>query len=96
MVARGRAISCLGGRAKELAFQETCTSETNTEATSKLSLQDNEGIETSPLHPARNVPGLRVCAEPPPAPTRPERPGRLQARMAACMDRTVQSVDGSE
>lgn len=55
----------LFGRAKELAFQETCTSEMNTEATSKLSLQDNEGTETSPPHPARNVPGLRVCAEPP-------------------------------
>lgn len=37
----------------------------NTEATSKLSLQDNEGTETLSPHPARNVPGLRVCAEPP-------------------------------
>ena len=96
MVARGTAISCLGGRAKELAFKETCTPEMNTEATSELRLQDNEGIETSPPTPCKERAWAACLCRTPHPPHRPERPGRLQAGMAARMDRTVQSVDASE
>lgn len=76
MVARGRAISCLGVRAKELAFQETCTPEMNTEATSELRLQDNEGIETSPPDALQGTClGCVFVQNTPPPPTSPKRPG---------------------
>ena len=51
MVARGRAISCSGRSTKDLAVQETCIPDVNTEATSRLRLQDNEGLEMSPPTP---------------------------------------------